>query len=204
MLERVPAHGLRRNQRNREIVGDLARIDISGWLSVEGRRTRLRNAIEPSGARPTVAEQVEALAEGLAREPWARISEDLPDPIAIGREFADHGWCDLLIGLVRGLELQSDVRDWMRHVLVDSSRAPNRPRVDEDIADVVVGHVWKALENGPYNWLERDLRSLRVLAVFMCPAPEAHAEVREYALRPEMEMLSDQTRERLNQVLGRL
>ncbi|MFI5905969.1 hypothetical protein [Dactylosporangium sp. NPDC051541] len=215
VLERVPAQrSLRRNQRNREIVGDLARIDISGWLSVEGRRTRLANVAEPAVARPTVTEQVEALAEGLARAPWERITAELADPAGIGREFADHGWCDLLVGLVRGAEatgrLDDGVRKWMQSALVCSSRAQYRPKVDKAIADLVAAHVWKALASAlpeRYPWLtgrtgERELRSLRVLAVFMCPAPEAHVEVREHALGPAIGMVSEPTRERLNQVLG--
>jgi hypothetical protein len=219
VLQRVPAQrGLRRNQRNREIVGDLARIDISGWLSVEGRHTRLANVAEPQVARPTVAEQVEALAEGLAREPWDRIAAELAvrglDPAAVGREFADHGWCDLLVGLVRGAEaerrLDDGVRDWMSRGVTGSSRAPGRPKIDQGIADVVIGHVWAALGArlpASYPWLsaatgEHALRSLRVLAVFMCPAPEAHAEVRAHALGPAIGMLTEQTKERLAQVLG--
>lgn len=196
------SQGLRRNQRNREIVGDLARIDISGWLSVEGRRTRLANVAGPEVARPTVTEQVEALAEGLALSTWDRIAAELADPVAIGREFADHGWCDLLVGLVRGLEKGPDAREWMRRAVTESSKAQYRPRVDKRVADIVVGHVGNAFEHGRYTWLEDDLRPLRVLAVFMCPAPEAHAEVREHALGPAVGMLTEQTRERLNQVLG--
>ncbi|WP_433082340.1 hypothetical protein ACQP1P_01470 [Dactylosporangium sp. CA-052675] len=197
--------GFRRNQRNREIVGDLARIDISDWLSAEGRRTRLANVAEPEDARPTVTEQVEALAEGLAQNTWDRIAAELPEPVAIGREFADHGWCDLLVGLARGVEarhgLDEEAREWMRLALTESSRAPHRPRVDKNTADVVVGHVWEALRAGSYGWLERDLRSLRVLAVFMCPAPEAHAEVREHALGPAAGMLTERTRDRLQRLL---
>lgn len=44
-------------------------------------------------------------------------------------------------------------------------------------------------------------RTFRVLAVFMCPAPEKHAEVVEHALKPLGEdarsMLADETKQRL-------
>ncbi|GAA3448914.1 hypothetical protein [Dactylosporangium matsuzakiense] len=215
VLQRAPArHAPRRNQRNREIVGDLARIDISGWLSVEGRHTRQANVAAPTVAQPTVTEQVEALAEGLARAPWERITAELADPVAIGREFADHGWCDLLVGLVRGAEamgrLDNGVDKWMQSALISSSRAQHRPKVDRAVAELVADRVWEALAAGlpgTYPWLtgrtgERELRSLRVLAVFMCPAPEAHAEVREHALGPAIGMVTDRTRELLTQVLG--
>ncbi|MER7273537.1 hypothetical protein ABT369_03685 [Dactylosporangium sp. NPDC000244] len=40
-----------------------------------------------------------------------------------------------------------------------------------------------------------------MLAVFMCPAPEAHAEVREHALGPAAGMLTERTREGLQRLL---
>jgi hypothetical protein len=51
------------------------------------------------------------------------------------------------------------------------------------------------------------LRMLRMLAIFMCPAPEAHREVRERALDPLGEdvraVITDETKERLREVFGR-
>jgi hypothetical protein len=52
---------------------------------------------------------------------------------------------------------------------------------------------------------ERALLALRILAVFACPAPEEHAEVRTHALRPLIvdgrKILSDRVKEQLSELL---
>jgi hypothetical protein len=46
------------------------------------------------------------------------------------------------------------------------------------------------------------LRALRILAVFICPAPEQHEAVRQHALKPlrddTTKILTDRTKARLN------
>ena len=53
------------------------------------------------------------------------------------------------------------------------------------------------------------VRALQMLAVFSCPAPARHREVREFALKPlggevEREVLTGTTKERLAQLFEEL
>jgi len=67
-----------------------------------------------------------------------------------------------------------------------------RPHVTSAVVDIVVDRVWSAFKGTMFGNVpllsvithEETLRSLRILAVFICPAPEDHKEVREHALEP--------------------
>lgn len=75
--------------------------------------------------------------------------------------------------------------------------------------DIVVDKVWSAFKgamvaNVPLLSIiteEDAVRSLRILAVFICPSPEDHKEVREHALKPldddARNILTQETKKRL-------
>lgn len=78
-----------------------------------------------------------------------------------------------------------------KRMLLKSSKKGLRKHIAEGVVDLVVGKVWSALRGlvaakipllGPAG-----LRALRMLAVFTCPAPEAHREVYEHAVVPLMD-----------------
>jgi hypothetical protein len=93
--------------------------------------------------------------------------------------------------------------------MLRSSMQRKRPDVTRAIVDLVVDRVWNAFITGPSGSVpvladltnDELLRNLRILAVFICPAPEDHLEVREHALKPlgddAKHILTEETKARL-------
>jgi hypothetical protein len=178
--------------------------------------------VEAEQLRPSQVEQVERLAEAMTdKNVWEEIFAELAvastDPVEAARELANHGWCDLFIGLVQVVEKCRSVVDkipeWGKRIVKDAIRASSkrggRPLITDRVIDIVVEKVWAAFKgvavaNVPLLSLitrEDAVRSLRILAVFSCPAPEDHDEVREHALKPLADevpgILTDETKQRL-------
>jgi hypothetical protein len=152
---------------------------------------------------------------------WPEIAAELDRNIGrasdVKRQLAYHGWCDLFIGLVRVVEAYRDALDkipesaknLVKQAILGSSMQAKRPDVTSAVVDIVVDKVWGAFKgvmfaNVPLlRILSSDdtLRSLRILAVFTCPAPENHKEVREHALKPlgddAKRILTEQTKTQL-------
>jgi hypothetical protein len=150
------------------------------------------------------------------------LASDHSDITAVGHDLAQHGWCDLLVGLVRVVEhfraalkaIPDDAKKTVKRAILDSSQHPFRAHVGERVVDIVVDRVWgvflAAITGGvpALTALSSDelLRDLRILAVFICPAPERHPEVREHAMKPlgdeAVEILKDETKARLAKVFS--
>ncbi|OHV31688.1 hypothetical protein CC117_25490 [Parafrankia colletiae] len=98
--------------------------------------------------------------------------------------------------------------------MTDSSMQETRTQVNEKVIELMAGRVWSALFTAvkqampPLNVLDNDalLRTLRILAVFICPAPQKHKEVHIHALRPLGEdvrgYLTEQTKEHLKEAFA--
>ncbi|MEV4729423.1 hypothetical protein [Saccharopolyspora sp. NPDC049426] len=170
-------------------------------------------------------DQIETLARSMTNAAvWEDIYLNLADTPdsrrAIARDLASHVWCDLFVGLSRFVEkcqnLLEKVPDWgkgiVRLAVSTASNQSKRELVTDKVIDLVVDRVWGAFKGtavGGFPLLtlvtrEEAVRSLRILALFTCPAPEAHQEVREHSLKPLGEelhgLLADGTKERLVQL----
>ncbi|PZS24283.1 MAG: hypothetical protein DLM61_22500 [Pseudonocardiales bacterium] len=151
---------------------------------------------------PSAVEQVEIFAKAMTGT-WAEIAAELGDTKSardIKRQLAHHFWCDLFIGLVQVIEtcrhaldrIPESAKDLVKRAIRRSSMEAKRSHVTSVVVDAVVDRVWQAFKGAMVGHVpllsiitrEDALRSLRILAVFTCPAPEKHKEVREHALKP--------------------
>ncbi|KPM56025.1 hypothetical protein ACG83_12690 [Frankia sp. R43] len=171
---------------------------------------------------------MEAIANLLTRDVWPAVRDDIDeaargsglDPKVVRKDLANHGWCDLIVGIIRFLEaaqgvvgdIESGARGFVVRAVLQSS-VQGRPRqLDERVVELLVGKVcnvfFEALKQAlpPLNVLTDEdlLRALRIIAVFICPGLSTHAEVREHALAPLEKdgrgYLTEQTKESLRQV----
>lgn len=96
--------------------------------------------------------------------------------------------------------------------ILGSSRSTLREHLQRVIVELVFDKVSSALESlflaatGPIGLVisnEKILRALRILAVFICPAPSEHREVQVHALKPLEDdargYFSDQTKQRVKE-----
>ncbi|WP_285490308.1 hypothetical protein [Amycolatopsis taiwanensis] len=175
--------------------------------------------------RPSPIKQVETLAQAMTAETVRRkILTELaivsPDATEAARQLANHGWCDLFLGLVQVVEKYKTTIDkipeWgkriVKQALRDSSIQAKRPMLTDRVIDMVVDNVWSALKGaatGEFPLLgfidsKATIRSLRILAVFSCPAPEDHDEVREHALKPLADEVAGILTEKTKEWLAKL
>ncbi|WP_143250006.1 hypothetical protein [Amycolatopsis sacchari] len=171
-------------------------------------------------AQPSSIEQVEIFAEAMTGV-WEAIVAELrgtvPDVREVARQLAHHGWCDLFIGLVQVTvkfntaldKIPERGKQLVKDAIRKSSMQKYRSVVTDVVIDIMVDKVWAAFKGAAVaqvpllSLLTGDdaIRSLRILAVFSCPAPEGHDEVREHALKPLADdprgILAAQTRELL-------
>ncbi|WP_143168820.1 hypothetical protein [Amycolatopsis australiensis] len=176
--------------------------------------------------RPAALAQVNAFASAMTEGIWQDVVEDLPGSPAevreIRLELADHGWCDLFIGFVRVLEkfgkAFDEIPDRAKKIIVKtihrSSRSGKRPLLTKYVVGIIVDKAWAAFKaatvaHSPLLAVltsEELLRNIRMLAVFTCPAPEKHEEVREHAVEPLADdvqgYVSDQAKEWLTKQFG--
>jgi hypothetical protein len=153
---------------------------------------------------------------------WPEIAAELGDTNSardIKRELAYHFWCDLFIGLVRVIEtsqhaldkIPEEAKEAVKRMILRSSMDAKRSHVTNAVVDVVVDRVWQAFKEAMVGYVpllsitrEEALRSLRILAVFICPAPEKHKEVREHALKPlgddARQIITEQTKAQLEKL----
>ncbi|WP_148311575.1 hypothetical protein [Amycolatopsis japonica] len=153
---------------------------------------------------PDVVDQVNVIAKAMTEDIWQEIVESLPgspDEVrAIRLQLADHGWCDLLVGFVLVLEKFGKAVDTVpekaKKLIVEairrSSKQEKRTQLTEVVVGMIVDKAWGAFkavaiaQSPVLGVLANDelLRNLRMLAVFICPAPEKHEEVRNHAVDP--------------------
>jgi hypothetical protein len=154
--------------------------------------------------RPGALDQVTTFARAMTEEIWQDVVAELPGTPAeirqIRLQLADHGWCDLFIGVVRVLEkfgkAFDEIPDRAKKIIVKtirrSSRGDKRPALTKFVVNLIVDKAWAAFKgaliaHSPIFGVltsEELLRNLRMIALFICPAPESHEEVRKHALEP--------------------
>lgn len=227
-------HGGGVNQKVRATVTDLARLDIADWLATgirdetpgHDRTAQARRPDHATNIRISPFCQVDAFAEAMTKDAWQEIGAELDRDVSrsreIKRELANHVWCDLFVGLVRAIEISQGVlnrlpdaaTDIVKQVILGSTLQGGRAHVTEAVVDIVVSRVWRAFRTATFNAVpllnivgsEEALRALRILAVFICPAPGRHLEVREYALKPLgsdiHDILTEQTKARLAELFA--
>jgi hypothetical protein len=153
---------------------------------------------------PTPDAQVREIAQQVVAQTWESVADEVDaaaqDPATVRRELTRHFWCDLLIGLAAAVEdwqgpLERIPAEMKRRVTTAVSRSSHshlRRHVTAQIITILVDKAWDLFMSAlivhfPVRAvLSNDdlVRSLRILAVFSCPAPGQHREVREQALRP--------------------
>ncbi|WBB71443.1 hypothetical protein O7602_16920 [Micromonospora sp. WMMD1128] len=204
---------LERTRANREVTTDLARVDIADWLSTPSPTS----APEDGEPYPSPAEQVTALAEEMTRGAWREIATELdcatPDATRVRKDLTHHGWCDLFIALVQVIEVTRRGFDSIplrvKEMILRSPLQAERPHVTEAVVALIVDKAWQGFQAAAFAGAplldlishEEALRALRILALFICPAPAQHPAVRQHALKPLGEdatkILTDQTKTRL-------
>jgi hypothetical protein len=169
--------------------------------------------------RPDEVEQVAAFALAMAQDIWQDVLEELdgsPEEVkAIRLQLAHHGWCDLFIGFVQALEtfgkVVEKVPDKAKEIIAEticgSSKQKKRSELTKRVVAMVVDKAWSAFKaaaiaHSPLFALlssEELLRNLRIIAIFICPAPNNHKEVQEHAvdplLRDARNYISDETKQ---------
>lgn len=210
---------LKRTRANQEITTDLARADIADWLSTPPPSPFLSPSPGPEVGEPypSPTEQVTALAEEMTRGAWRDITMELdraaPNATLVKRDLTHHGWCDLFIALAQAIEVTRRGFDRIPHkvkeLILGSPLQVDRPHVTEAVVTLIVDKAWQGFQAAAFAGAplldlishEEALRALRILAVFICPAPAQHPAVRQHALKPLGEdttkILSDQTTARL-------
>ncbi|MEU7713153.1 hypothetical protein AB0B03_14470 [Micromonospora chalcea] len=198
---------------NREVATDLARVDIADWLATAPPP----HAEGETEAYPSPAEQVTALAEEMARGAWREITPELDraaaDARGVRRDLTHHGWCDLFIAMARIIEATrsgfDSIPSQVKHMILRSPLQAGRPNVTEAVVGLIVDKAWRGFQVAAFSGVplldlisnEEALRALRILAVFICPAPAQHPALRQHALTPVGEdatkILTDRTRARL-------
>lgn len=153
----------------------------------------------------------------MTRAAWREIVTELdratPDATSVKRDLTNHFWCDLFIGLVQAIEMNrrgfDSIPNKVEALILGSALQADRPHVTEavhrlDRRQGVARHPGRSVAGAPLLDLisnEEALRALRILAVFICPAPAQHPAVRHHALKPLGEdatkILTDQTKTRL-------
>ncbi|WP_155542456.1 hypothetical protein [Amycolatopsis camponoti] len=158
-----------------------------------------------------VVTRVEELGDVLAEHVLKDIERAVAGPVSkeVKVALADHFWCDLFAQLAHvldeGVKLFDKVPDKVTDLIIKSRRASERLPLEDLIIKTAVKSVWKFVQGlSLFGWViqvRKFLPVVRVLAVFICKAPERHKAVVEYCLDPLREQLTSETKERLAKVL---
>ena len=186
-------------------------------LPAEAERAPVPHAGDPD--RPDEADQVAAFARAMAQDIWQDVLDELdgsPAELkAICLQMAHHVWCDLFIGFVQALEafgkvvetVPNKAKEIIAEAICGSSKQKVRSALTKQVVDMVVDKAWSAFKaaaitHSPLFALlssEDLLRNLRIIAIFICPAPNSHQEVQEHAvdplLRDARNYVSDETKQ---------
>ncbi|MFF0659478.1 hypothetical protein [Micromonospora tulbaghiae] len=205
---------LQKTRVNREITTDLARLDVADWLATPSPP---HTGFEDGEPYPSPAEQVTALAEEMTRGAWREIAAELdraaPDATGVKRDLTHHGWCDLFIAMAEVIEVTrhsfDSIPGKVKDLILRSPLQADRPTVTDTVVSLIVDKAWHGFQVAAFSGVplldlisnDEALRALRILAVFICPAPAQHPAVRQHALKPLGEdvtkIVTDQTKARL-------
>lgn len=174
-----------------------------------------------AGSKPDATQQIEVLAQCMAKATWSDIAAEIaastPNAATVRSQLANHFWCDLFVGFARAVEnfqqgvqeIPDSAKELIKQSVRGSSKQSARSAVSDRIINFAVDRAWTAFRTATFGaspllaLLTGDelLRSLRILAVFICPAPERHTEVRIHALKPlagdARQYLAEETKTRL-------
>jgi hypothetical protein len=177
---------------------DSAVVDLIDWLTLH----------------PAATDQIEAIAGVLGQQVIDELDKsfDVEHRDNRRRDLADHFWCDLLAALAAMLnEVQQRIEEIPNLVTSAIIKARNQHRkrstISEHTVKLAVHEAWTRIKELPFVAallpdVEEPLRTIRMLAVMICPAPEDHGEVAKHCLHPLIgECVSDVTKQRLTQVL---
>ena len=188
------------NARNRQAFVDLARLDLTDYLSTTESAHRTV-APDPATASSDL-DRLTTLANSIMAETWDEISREIDNHVKnertardVKKQLADHAWCTLLVSLIRRIEqfneaaqaLSDRGREFIQRAMTEHlSGIPQA--LAGAVAGILVGTVWSALARlsvAHFPLVGADtLRVLRMLALFTCPSVEHHPEVYRYAARP--------------------
>lgn len=168
---------------------------------------------------------VYAFAQAMALA-WTQLVDEIGDDATavddLKRRLADHGWCGLLISVVRAIETCEKIVNQVpelakrhaRAALLDPSMNSVHSHVTSLAIDIVIDRMWDTFKTATIDKVPTlskltdgdTIHSLRALALFVCPAPEEHEEVREHALNPlaadAQRILTDAVKARLVQLFN--
>lgn len=198
------------NSRNRQASVDLARLDITDYLSATspspppGDQSLQRVDIADPAIASSDLGRLSALGETIMADTWPEISAEIDSYTQnertareVKKHLADHTWCGLLVALIRWIEkidqavqfLSDAGKQFVKGFLVEHLSGLSR-KLAEVVVDIVVDQVWSALARlaeAHFPLLGEDtLRVLRMLALFTCPSVEQHPEVYKYTAKPLM------------------
>jgi hypothetical protein len=198
------------NARNRQALVDLARLDITDYLSATSPMTppagQHEHPIDLSDPALSSSDlgRLSALGDTLMAETWDDISADIDSQVKnqqtardVKKHLADHTWCGLLVALIRWIEqidaavqiFTDKAKQFVKGLLVKHLSGLSK-RLAEVVVDIVIDRVWSALarllEAHFPLFGEDTLRVLRMLALFACPSVEQHPEVYKYTAKPLM------------------
>ena len=204
----------RPSKRKKAAATDIAESDIMDWMANDLSRAPREERSSSIGGPPrdTADQVVESVGNIVAN----KVSRELEGRLApMSREhraqITSHLWCDLLAAIACGIKkLQNQlnkVPTYATAAIIASRRTENRA-IDEFLIRLAVHTAWNSLLKlspipGQINEL---LRATRILAIFICPAPEDHKEVATCCLDPLAKngaegLIKEATRRKLIEVL---
>jgi hypothetical protein len=200
------------SQRKKAAATDKAESDIVDWMADD--LATIAGAQNISIGQIT-DDTTDRIAEAIGKLVANRVISELEEPLAsVSRErriaLTSHLWCDLLAALACGIEKFKQQLDKVPEYAVTAileSRESEGRAVDELIVRLAVQTAWSTIKQLPFFRQTDDLlRGVRILAVFICPAPENHRAVAQCCMYPLASdeagaVIKEATKRRLMQIL---
>ncbi|MBF6063278.1 hypothetical protein IU500_17485 [Nocardia terpenica] len=183
-------------------VRDFRGVTDGMWAAATGPRTskkptkrRMAAAVESALAdvidwlakHPEDCTSVKALAEALSGEVVDKLTAELEPAGRLARrqQVAHHFWCSLLAAFAQTMKAVDQVPDAVVKILLQHKESSAWAGIPDAAIKVAVHAAWRAIKNLPVlGGYDHLLRTVRILAVAICPAPESHKEVFEYCVKP--------------------
>jgi len=159
----------------------------------------------------TTDEIVESVGNLVANKVASRLEDRLGSVSQDRRiQLTNHLWCDLLSAIACGIKnFQSELEKVPKYAatLIINSRTGEQRAIDKFLIRLAVRVAWKSLmELSPLPSTQNLLRATRILAIFICPAPEDHKQVTKCCLDPLAAseggaIIKEETKKKLLEVL---